>query len=143
MKKQRKDKHFIKNPYYEGGLAAMRAFVRKHKTYPESALENKIEGSVRIRYKIDHKGNVVETKVIAGLGYGCDEEAARVVKLLKFQVPKNHVNKIHFHKTINVNFKLPKETPKTTITYQISSNKATQKQEKQSSSGGYSYTIKF
>ncbi|MEM9990474.1 MAG: energy transducer TonB [Bacteroidota bacterium] len=148
MKKTRKDKHFIKQPYYEGGLEAMRTFVRTHKKYPKTALENKIEGSVRIRYKIDHKGNVIETKVISGLGHGCDEEAARVVKLLKFHVPKNHVNKIHFHKTVNVHFKLPTSKPKpvtTNITYQISAKKPAEHTSKPSStsSGSYSYTIQF
>ena len=143
MKKERKDKHFIKNPYYEGGTEAMRAFVRKHKKYPKAALDAKVEGSVRIRYKIDHKGKVVDAKVISRLGYGCDEEAVRVVKMLKFHVPKNHVNKIHFHKTINVNFKLPKEAPKTTVNYQISSKKPAPAPKKSSGSGSYSYTIKF
>lgn len=141
MKKERKEKHFIKNPYYEGGLEAMRTFVRKHKKYPKAALENKIEGSVRVRYKIDYKGNVVDAKVIAGLGYGCDEEAMRVVKLLKFHVPKNHVNKLHFHKIVNVHFKLPKQKPQPKLSYQISNKKKLEQASRKS--GSYTYTIEL
>ena len=80
MKKERKDKHFIKKPIYPGGLKAMRAFIAKHKKYPPAAEENNIEGVVRVKYDIDYKGNVVGTQVQSSLGYGCDEEALRAVK---------------------------------------------------------------
>ena len=144
MKKTRKDKSFVKNPYYEGGIAAMKSFVKKHRTYPEAARTNKIEGRVRVRYKIDYLGNVVEAKVIAGIGYGCDEEAMRIVKLLKFIVPKNRGLRIHFFKTITINFKMSKASPsvaQSTINYQISPAKKEKLPNKSSSSGTYSYTI--
>ncbi len=140
MRKGRKGKSFIKNPYYEGGTAAMKAFVKKHKTYPKSALEKKIEGRVRVRYKINYLGKVVEAKLVSGIGHGCDEEAIRVVKLLEFNVPKNRGVRVHFFKMININFKLPKP-PQATISYQISSPKKQEDTKKSGTSGTYSYTI--
>ena len=122
--KHRKDDQFIKKPIYKGGIKAMREFIAKHMHYPEEALKNKIEGSVQMKYDIDYKGNVTKTNIIAGIGYGCDEEASRIVKLFKFEVPKNPRKlKISFHKKIKINFKLPKVKAiptSTKITYQIS-----------------------
>ena len=52
--------------------------------YPTKALENNIEGKVYVIVVIDSIGNQFCTKVIKSLGYGCDEEALRLVKTSKF-----------------------------------------------------------
>ena len=54
------------------------------------------------------KGNVVAAKVLLGIGSGCDEEAIRLVKLLKFVVGKNRGVRAVFHNNVNINFKLTK-----------------------------------
>ena len=79
MQKERKDKHFIKKPIYPGGIKEMRALIGRELKYPSEALESKIEGTVYLRYNIDHKGNVTSSKVLSSLGHGCDEEAQRIV----------------------------------------------------------------
>ena len=72
-----------------------------------------IRDRVYVRYTINYKGNVINVKIITGIGYGCDEEATRLVKLLKFKVPKNRNLKAVFHKNLQIHFRLPKEkTPK-------------------------------
>ena len=146
MKKERKDKHFIKKPFYEGGLKAMREFISQHKKYPKEALEQKIEGTVYLRYTINYKGKVIDAKVLSSLGYGCDKEAIRVVKLLKFKVQKNYAGKIKFFKTIQMHFKLPKEKESPKVTNQINYNitpSASKEPKKKDNQGGYSYTIKY
>lgn len=111
MKKERKDKSFIKKPIYPGGSVAMRNFIRQHLVYPPAALEKGIEGTVTMKYTIDHHGNVIDTHLIAGLGHGCDEEAARVVRLFKFDVSKTRGVRVTFHKDLHVHFRLPKKQP--------------------------------
>lgn len=107
MKKERKEESFIKQPYYKGGEKALREFVSLQLRYPEISKLNKIEGDVHIKYDINYKGEVTDTKIIGGLDEACNEEAARVVKLLKFIVPKTprHL-KVTFHKTIRIHFHL-------------------------------------
>ena len=137
MKKPHKPEQFIKHPGYPGGGEAMREFVKKNLRYPEEARKNKIEGTVAVTYEIDHKGKVVDTKIKSGIGYGCDEEAMRVVKLLKFAVPKQHNLRVTFHKTINIHFRLPKSSPqKPDLVYSYVEKK---KEDKKS----YSYNISF
>ena len=133
MKKEKRDKHFIKKPIYPGGSRAMKAFIRKELKYPKEALDNKIEGVVRVRYTIDKDGHVVKTKVLVHVGHGCDEEAERIVRLFKFHVPKNRKLKVHFHKTVNIRFKLPKK-PTVKLVYE-------QKPAEKKKSTSYNYTI--
>jgi protein TonB len=87
MKKERKDKDFVKSAYFEGGRTAMDAYVKKEIRYPKEALEAKIEGRVTIRYTVDFKGKVIDARVVSGIGHGCDEEALRIIRTMTFKVP--------------------------------------------------------
>ena len=102
---------FLNQPEYPGGPKALTAFIYQHLKYPKLALEASIEGVVFIEYDIDNKGKVIETRLLQGLGYGCDEEARRVVLLLKFDVPRNRGVRVIFHKKIHIQFKKPVEAP--------------------------------
>ena len=66
--------------------------IQSRLVYPQGALENNIEGKVYIRLAIDSCGNQLCTRVIKGLGYGCDEEAMRLVQTAKF-FPGSHMGK--------------------------------------------------
>jgi len=139
-KRNTKDKHFLKQPVYKGGQKAMGIFIKKNLKYPKAAAKEKIEGSVYLRYGIDFKGKVKETKVISSLGYGCDEEAVRLVKLFKFEIPDiPRKLRVVFHKNIRIHFKLPKKK-KQTISYSVTTVKKN-KEKEQPATSGYSYTI--
>ena len=139
MKKPKKEKHFINKPAYPGGPKALWAFIRKNLQYPKEALKNKISGVVRLRYTISDKGIVTSTQIIHSLGHGCDEEAIRVIGLLKYNVPKHRKLRIKFTKTINVKFYPPKEK-KIKVTLSKKKEKPAQKLIKKKKSG-YEYTI--
>ncbi len=137
MSKSKKDRlNFINTPTYFGGASAMKAFLSKNLRYPKEALENKIEGTVSLKYDIDYKGKVVNTYILAGIGYGCDQEASRIVKLLKFDVKRAKKIKVVYHKSIKIHFKLPKEK-QISINYNYTSSAQDDK------SSGYGYSIKF
>jgi len=149
MDKERKDKSFIKKPIYLGGTKAYIAFIKDNLKYPQEALKNKIEGTVMLRYSINYKGEVTDAKILKGLGYGCDEEAKRIVKLLKFEIPKGPRKlKVLFHKDTKINFRLPKKktvAPKKSISYTYTTAKKDSKQEQkpQKAKQSYSYTINW
>ena len=137
MKKERKQKSFIQKPVYPGGIKAMRQFIKENLKYPKEALEARIEGSVLVKYEVDYKGKVIKTIIASGIGYGCDEEASRIVSLFKFEVGKSPRRlKVKFNKSIRINFKLPKQKPKppsrkVQVNYTITESKPSD----------YSYTI--
>ncbi len=143
MKKERKPESFLQKPSYLGGPKAMRKFLSQHIRYPDAAKAEKIEGTVRVRMDIDYQGKVIGTKILAGLGYGCDEEAQRVVKLLAFQLPKLRKIRATFHKTINIHFHYPKEAPApaSQLNYAVTKSKAEVPDDDKASGSSYNYTI--
>lgn len=150
-KNPRKPNSFLNKPIFEGGIKAIRALIKDNLKYPKEALAQKIEGSVKITYDVDYKGNVIKTKVIKGLGHGCDEEAERLVGMFKFKINKTRKVRVIFHKSIQINFKLPEQKnppPKSnkkaglSIQYQVtSSEKGKAKSEPKQERTSYSYTI--
>ncbi len=67
-------------PKYPGGDPELKKYLSLNLRYPTLALEEKIEGEVLISFIINMEGSIVDIKIIKGIGYGCDEEAMRVVK---------------------------------------------------------------
>lgn len=149
MQREKKDKHFIKKPVYPGGPQALRQFIAQNLKYPEAALKAKLEGTVVLKYTISHEGKVTEAHVVSGIGKGCDEEAVRVAKLLKFQVPKlpGKKTKVVFHNKLKVHFRLPKarEQP-SAVQYQYTTSREKEEPSTRPASSegkSYTYTIEF
>ena len=140
VRKEKKDKHFVHKPTYPGGRQAISKFISENMKYPKEALEKRIEGTVSMKYTINHKGIVTDTQLISGIGHGCDEEADRLVRLLKFDVPANRKMRVTFHKNIHVHFKLPKvqTQPKTVLRYSVISQKS---ESEQNAGKSYHYTV--
>ncbi|MFZ1702958.1 MAG: TonB family protein [Saprospiraceae bacterium] len=145
MKKEKKDESFLKQPYFEGGDGALKDFIARNLQYPTQALEHRIEGSIPITYDINYKGVVTDVKLLHHIGYGCDEEAIRIVKMLKFIVPKvpRHM-KVIFHKKMTIHFRLPEiqdvfqTPPPISFQYTVTSTTQTVKKPQPNS---YNYTI--
>ena len=140
----KKEKKFIKLPKYPGGKTAFQEFIRKNLRYPKEALEKKVEGSVHIHYRVDGLGKVIEANVTKGLGYGCDEEAMRVVNLLKYNKAKNRGVRVTAGMRTRINFKLPKANIQ--FEYTTSGKKKSTEKTKSDNTGKektYGYTISF
>jgi protein TonB len=79
-----KDKKFVKMAEYPGGSEALKKFVKENLRYPQEAVLHRVEGKVFLKYEVNDKGKVHSVVVVNGIGYGCDEEAKRIVKLLRY-----------------------------------------------------------
>lgn len=108
-----KSRNFLPKPVYRGGQRAMNAFLKANIKYPEAAKAAKIEGTVRVNYSLDQSGRVVKVQAVDGPKEGgLRKEAERVVKLLKFEIPKERKMRIQYHQHIDIHFKLPKPKAK-------------------------------
>lgn len=138
----KKHKDFIKNQEYPGGKNALKAFIKSNLVYPKEALEKKIQGTVFLSYTIDVNGIVSSAKILKGIGFGCDEEAIRLVKLLKFSPQNNRGLRVSNTNKVRINFKLEEQTQvkQTTITYKYTTN-SNSKPEQGKSNRVYTFTI--
>jgi TonB family protein len=74
--------------------------------YPQSAKENKIEGTVFIKTVIDAKGDVSSTTVERSLNAECDKAAETAIKKTKFNPGIKNGKAVECKVTIPVKFKL-------------------------------------
>jgi len=84
-------------PELIGGMAALQSNIE----YPEMARKAGIEGRVFVQFVVDEKGNVNDPKVVRGIGGGCDKEALRAVRSVKFKPG------LQRGKPVKVQFSLP------------------------------------
>jgi TonB family protein len=150
MEKDKKKPLFIHQPEYPGGPKALTKFLYEHLRYPQTALEAEVEGIVLVDYDIDYQGNVTATRILQGIGYGCDEEACRVVRLLKFDVPKNRGLRVIFHKKARIQFKKPVQQPaaptqtqQMQVSYTVVNAPPVVEKPKEKPETTYSYTVQI
>ena len=94
-------------PEFENGVKAMYQFLADNMKYPPIARENGIEGTVYVGFVVGKEGIIRDVVVKRGLGGGCSEEAARVVKLMpKWKPGKQQGRAVSVAYTIPVKFKL-------------------------------------
>jgi TonB family protein len=55
-------------------------YLQKNLKKPKQATDNQIVGNVTVEFKVNKEGKLSDFKIIKSLGYGCDEEAIRVIK---------------------------------------------------------------
>jgi TonB family protein len=145
MTEYHKKKSFLKLPKYPGGSKAFREFIASSLRYPDAALEAGVEGAVIVEYEIHDNGMVDRPRVLKGLGHGCDEEAVRVVGMLRFEQVKNRGVRVTMTTKTTIHFRLPGAVK---ITYSSAAKKdppkpASKKENPGSGTTTYNYTVSF
>ncbi|MBK9290180.1 MAG: energy transducer TonB [Bacteroidetes bacterium] len=107
MSKKPRKQNFIQLPKVTGGRKTFATFLQEHMVYPHEALQHGIEGNVLVEYEVDDNGIVFDARVIKGLGYGLDEEALRLIRLLRFEKVKNRGMRLRSKGKTNIPFRLP------------------------------------
>lgn len=69
------------------GMASFYEEIKAQMKYPDEARRKKIEGRVFLEFIVNRDGSLSDIKVIRGIGYGCDDESIRVLKVVKSWVP--------------------------------------------------------
>lgn len=95
------------NPSFVGGLSEMYKFLSKTLKYPSAAQRNNVEGRVYLNFIVERDGSITDINVLKSVGFGCDEEAVRAVKLMPKWTPgKQNGRNVRVKYTIPVTFKL-------------------------------------
>jgi TonB family protein len=81
-------------PVYPGGEQALMEFISNNLKVPQAAIEAGINGKMLVGFTVDTTGKVGNVKVEKGLGFGLDEEAARVVSNLPTFTPGRNSGKV-------------------------------------------------
>ncbi len=92
-------------PSFPGGQEEMYKFIYSELRYPAEAKRFGISGDVITRFTVAADGELEDIKVVKGLGYGCDEEALRVMAVMQEKYGWN--SGLHNGKPVPVTYTLP------------------------------------
>ncbi len=95
------------NPSFMGGVKEMYKFLSQNLKYPPAAQRANIQGKVFLKFIVEKDGSITGVESMKGIGFGCDEEAVRVVKLMpKWIAGRQNGRNVRVIFTIPVFFKL-------------------------------------
>ena len=83
-----------KIPEFPGGWSAFMQWLTKNLKYPESARNNKIQGTVVVSFIVNKDGSIASTKVSTSADPVLDAEALRVMKMMPKWKPGMDRNKV-------------------------------------------------
>lgn len=95
-------KNVFVNTSYSGGMKGLKKMIIRNFKTPHYAMENNIEGVMLVSFQVDKKGEVKNIEVRKKLCGPCDQEAIRLVKLLKKWKPAKSRGQ-----NVNVRYTLP------------------------------------
>lgn len=64
----------------ESNRTAYNRYLRDNLVYPDSAANNNISGRVVVEFSVGVNGSISNLEISRSLGYGCDEEALRLIR---------------------------------------------------------------
>jgi hypothetical protein len=80
-------------PEFPGGQDAMNEFILANTVYPKTAVDDKIEGRVFMRFAIETDGTLTDIRVFIGVRNDINDECMRVMKLMPKWKPGTTVMK--------------------------------------------------
>ena len=72
-----------------GGWDNFREYLRRNARLPDAARNNNVSGSVRLQFTVGSDGKPARVQFLQKLGYGCEEEAERLVRQFDWAPPGN------------------------------------------------------
>ena len=74
-------------PTYPGGNPALFKLFGNNIKYPKQAMSREVQGTVTIAVTVGADGSISNIRVAKGLGYGLDDEALRLAKMMSNWIP--------------------------------------------------------
>lgn len=74
-------------PTYPGGNPALFKLFGNNIKYPKQAMSRDVQGTVTVAVTVSSDGSISNIRVAKGLGYGLDEEAVRLAKMMSNWIP--------------------------------------------------------
>ena len=94
------------NPEYINGNQNLGEFVQKNLQYPEEVKSRGIAGQVILSFVVEPTGLMSNISITKSIGAGCDQEAERVLELIKWKPGAKKGRVVRTQMTMPFNFQL-------------------------------------
>lgn len=96
-------------PEFPGGMSELYKWIGSHLRYPETAIQNRIQGRVIVKFVVGKDGKAKNPSIIRGADRDLDREALRLVNALPSFIPgKSEGKPVDVWFTLPFNFRLTK-----------------------------------
>ncbi len=101
-------------PEFPGGMANLGNYLGQNIKYPEAAQRANVSGRVFVTFIVTDKGEIGKVEILKGIGFGCDDEAVRVVRAMpRWKPGKQNGQPVNVKYNLPISFALDeKETAK-------------------------------
>ncbi|OFY87365.1 MAG: hypothetical protein A3F72_03960 [Bacteroidetes bacterium RIFCSPLOWO2_12_FULL_35_15] len=96
-------------PMYQKGNFALQDFIKENLEYPRQAQLSNIQGKVVVRFVVEPSGLVTNIGIDKSLGGGCDQEALRIIEMIKWYPGMNNEKLVRVQMTYPIYFVLNDE----------------------------------
>lgn len=94
-------------PEFTGGAKAWSKYMERNLRYPSRAQDEGAAGKVFVSFVVEKDGSITDVSVIKGIGFGCDEEAIKVIKKSPLWKPgKNKGIPVRVRYNMAINFQI-------------------------------------
>lgn len=95
------------NPEFPGGQTEMYRYIGDNMKYPSAAQRANVSGKVFVKFVVERDGSIGDIQVLKGIGFGCDEEATRVIKSMpKWSPGRQNGRNVRVYFTMPISFRL-------------------------------------
>lgn len=95
------------NPEFPGGISQMYKYISENMKYPSAAQRANVSGKVFVKFVVEKDGSIGDIQILKGIGFGCDEEASRVIKSMPSWSPgRQNGRNVRVYYTMPINFRL-------------------------------------
>lgn len=94
------------HPIFTNDKINLAGYIAANLVYPEAAIKQNLSGIVKIAFIVEPHGRISNVQVVNPLGAGCNEEALRIVRLLKWMPGTKEQKAVRTRMSILINFNL-------------------------------------
>ncbi len=99
-------------PAFPGGYRNMSRFLARNLVYPIAATNASVSGNVFLSFIVGKDGTIHNIEVLKGIGFGCDEEAVRVVSSFpKWKAGKQNGVAVNVKYNLPIHFRIDADKP--------------------------------
>lgn len=93
-------------PMYPKGNYALQDFIKENLEYPRQAMISNIQGTVVLRFVVETTGLITNIGIEKHVGGGCDQEAIRILEMIKWYPGKKDEKLVRVEMTMPIYFVL-------------------------------------
>ena len=93
-------------PLIARGMRGLPTYLAENLRYPEDARRRDIQGKVGVEFVVETSGNVSNLRAVEALGAGCDDEAMRLIRSMKWKPAFKNGQRVRSIVKLDIQFRL-------------------------------------